>query len=278
MNVARLQPVDSIIRPSYVKMSPQQWISVPDNPRQRDTERHLKGADHLWNPSPTHAHVSMAILMSGEAEWKLDGHTRALFWQRHPEQAPDQIFVTCYYVHSKEEASDLYTHFDNQKAAETAVDKVYGSFKESEFTPESSCLKRGRLLSALIITEYLYSGETWDSKEKRPTAIYKLVPKWLIGLKEFDSIHPNSHKFTSPYIAAALLTLRKHREKALEFWKLYNEDKGIKLENEIDPVEAVSRMQKRERTKGSSKDSRYLTQHLVSAFESWRLKRNYSTK
>ena len=63
------------------KMTVAEWIKVEDNPIQRDTEHHAAKAKHLLTPLPSHAFVFACELPNGKLI-KLDGHTRALLWQR----------------------------------------------------------------------------------------------------------------------------------------------------------------------------------------------------
>src|SRR5260370_461566 len=65
-------------RPQNIELTVAEWLEIPDNPRQRDTERHLQRAKHLMTPAPTHRRVAMAQATTDDRRWKLDGHTRAI--------------------------------------------------------------------------------------------------------------------------------------------------------------------------------------------------------
>ena len=234
-----------------IEMTGTEWISVPDNPRQRDTERHARKADHLKTLSPTHRAVAMAMTKGGE-RWKLDGHTRAWLWSRGEVQRPPTVIVTVYEVSGPKHAMELYEHFDNQKAVETATDQVSGAWREVGYHPTSSMLKRGSLTNALRIAQGCVRGLRHPARDM---SVYELVKIWIAEIKLFDSLAPNNNRFTSALVAAALMTFRKHKHEAIEFWVRYNDDAGEKIENAMDAVEALSRfmMETRKGPDASSK-------------------------
>lgn len=258
----------------HAKMTPAQWLSVPDNPRQRDTVRHLKRAKHLFESSPTHSHVSMAICSDG-SKFKLDGHTRALLWTQRPDLAPPVVHVTCFHVASVSEAIDLYSHFDAREALETASDKVSGSYHEIGWTPQSSFLQTGAITVALRLAEGMFRG-VGESKEINKLSVYELVPAWQVELQMLDSINPviKNHRWNQATVTAALLTLRRRGQKAQEFWDLFNRDVGVKLESEMDGVEAANRLV-RQNVAINRSVIMYSASRFVSAFESWRRAHTY---
>jgi hypothetical protein len=256
-----------------ITMTVGEWAAVLDNPRQRDTERHLRSAAHLLNPSPTHAHVSMARSSRTGERWKLDGHTRSLYWQYHPDRAPAELTVTVYEVGSVAEAVELYTHFDNAGAAENVTDRLSGALREVAWRPRSPLFKMLRFTSALRLAEEAVSGEDRRNQE----TIYKLLPRWIVELKVLDELTPSAQSFKAGIVAAALITIRRHPLKAKEFWSLYVAGKGVKLETEIDGVEALFRLVETTDLP-SFRAQQALVTRAVSCFEMWRLGRTYSMK
>ena len=81
--------------PCRITMKIEEWIHVPDNPVQRNTEEHARRARHLFNPSPTHAVAAMAELPDGQ-RFKLDGHTRAYLWARGDVAPPPVMYIDLY--------------------------------------------------------------------------------------------------------------------------------------------------------------------------------------
>jgi hypothetical protein len=241
-------------RPQNIEMPVEEWFTIPDNPRQRDTERHAQKAKHLLTPSPTHRRVAMAQSTTDERQWKLDGHTRALFWQRRQVQPPRTLNVAIYYVSSELEAAELYTQFDAPEAVETAADKVFGAYQALGYQPQSKYLKMFGINSAVRIAQGIAEGARVSSK----ASIYRLIGDWLGEIRRFDAINPDHKRFTANLLAAALVTFRKYPEDsdaeaekkgeptAFGFWTRYNDDAGEKITLEddtsaMDAVEALSR-------------------------------------
>lgn len=267
-------------KPIHLRMTPEQWIKIPDNPRQRDTERHLARAKHLLTESQTHSHVQMAICVNGD-RYKLDGHTRALLWTKTPDLAPEEVYVTCFYVADREAAMELYTHFDAKESLETPQDKVSGAYNQINWFPSSSFLSRGAITNALRLTEGLVLGLTSSggtNSTLRNMSVYELVENWKEELQKLDAIGPIKGRWNAALLTSALITIRRlGGEKSLEFWRLYNTDSGTKLDNEMDGVEALTRLiatMKAKRT--SSTDTLYYVSRVISAFESWRRNKTYS--
>lgn len=263
-------------------MTPEEWANIPDNPRQRDTERHLRRSSHLLNPSPTHAHVIMAFCPTTNQSWKLDGHTRSLLWSKTPDIAPPKLFVTVYDVANSNEAMRLYTHFDNSKAAETPVDRIAGAYRALNWQPTSAFLALGSISHGLALAEGIYRGQPYEiktNKDEQVNSIYTIVENWLPELKAIDTANPSYKNFNSQILCAALLTIRRRSpDKALRFWELYIQDQGLKLENEMDGVEALTRLFQASRTskRKTSRHNLSLVQRAVSCFESWHTGRTYS--
>jgi hypothetical protein len=269
-------------RPIYLQMSPAQWAAVPDNPRQRNTEQHLARAKHLLTHSDAHAHVFMAITRNGQ-HVKLDGHTRSLLWDRTPELAPKTIYVTCLYVADLDEAAQLYTHFDNQAATENAKDRIFGAFRTTGYMPDSALFREGRATNALQIAESIVRTGTFTNITSRSisgVSIYEILPLWLAEIKLLDSIKPDSHKFPAVILAAALLTLRRRpndHAKTLEFWSLYDADKGVKLEHDYDGIEALTRLVTKAKAESNLTRNWRLLGRAISAYETWRTRRTYKS-
>lgn len=221
----------------HLQMSAEEWAGIPDNPRQRDTERRLQRAKHLLVKSPEHAVVHMAVSPRGE-KWKLDGHTRAMLWVEQPELAPAMLLVVVYPVDDAADAADLYTHFDSPVAVETAADRVWGAFKECGFTPTSPLLRRATVGTAVQAAEAAQRGLRLRALGM---STYAVISEWMPELRALDAISPDPRRFNGPLLTATLLTLRKYPEKAIEFWSRYSEDKGTKLDKEMDGVEALTR-------------------------------------
>jgi hypothetical protein len=156
-------------------MSVAKFISISDNPRQRDTERHAKKAvKWLSKPAETHEVVSIAQLADGR-QFKLDGHTRAHLWSNGKIPAPDKVKAVQFDCKSIQEVMELYTHFDNAKAVETATDKVAGACREHRMELKSGLLSRHDFAQALRCVD---RGKLTE---------YELVGKFKKEIEEVDS-------------------------------------------------------------------------------------------
>jgi len=263
-----------------MSMTPLDWSTVPANPRQRDTERRLRNTGHLLIPNATHSQVSMAQDRESGQAWKLDGHTRDLFWQRNPDLAPTALMVLVYPVDSEAEAMELYTFFDSPAAVETPRDRLSGALRQAKWEPQSTFMRNMNFTLAIALAEGLVRGKTSEIQiinRGASETIYDLLPLWYPELFALDDLDIVSKRFPSPVLCAALLTLRKRGpKKAIEFWRAYNNDQGIKLENNIDGVEALTRIVASSAPK--NRQSRHqLLSKAISCFEAWRRGHDYST-
>jgi hypothetical protein len=204
-----------------MQLSPTQWASIQDNPIQRDTERHALRAvrRHLRSGSETHKSVSAAMLPDGTLV-KLDGHTRSLLWQDGRLPSPDFVWCTVYEVPSMEEAAELYKHFDNAGATENAGDRLSGAYRLHDISPKSQLLINGGVSSAFGII----NGHTPD--------IYSWVGEFRCELGALDQLEIPLPKMSSPMLAAALLTVKRRKERALHFWAAYVNEHGTRIERE----------------------------------------------
>lgn len=249
-------------------MTTQQWAEVPDNPAQRDTNRHANTAqkNHLSKPCPTQAIVAACQYPDGSMQ-KLDGHTRSLLWQIGKLAPPPYVLVDIYPVKSQEDATRLYSHFDNASATETSKDKRHGAFRLHGITPKSQLLKEGGINTAL---NDLMPDES----------IYEQVKNAAPELKLLDELMLTQNRFPSALITAAIMTLRKDGQAAQAFWvKVHNND-GTRTAGRSDGVDALCRLlsetlgNQRIRQAKSRAD---ITAKAISAYLSYKIGYTYST-
>lgn len=218
---------------SSISMTVDQWLAVADNPRQRDTERHALKARHLDSLSPTHAFVSAAKLPDGSLV-KLDGHTRALKWRRGELARPPRLEVAIIEVRNVEEAKELYTHFDNKAALETAPDQVSGAFREMGFKPKSPLLAHGNISQALRICWVGFHGYS-----DRGRTVYDQINEFAVEILELDDLCVKKRQASSGIVAAFLLTHRKHGPDVVQFWRKFFNNEGYKADGEMDCVQGL---------------------------------------
>lgn len=252
------------------RMTPAEWANVPDNPIQRDTEKHAKKAQtrHLSKPAPSHCRTALAELPNGK-RFKLDGHTRSFLWESGHLAAPEWVYADVYEVAGVNEAIELYKHFDNASAAENATDRLTGAYRLQGIFPISRLLTQGGVTSAFQLIE-----------GKQP--IYESVKKWEKELLLLDSLDLQPERMPASLITAALLTVRRHPKKAPMFWELFSEDKGTRSGGKSCGVDELSRIVADARARRLLSSGRYanrasLAGRAISCCESWVSGRGYTT-
>lgn len=236
------------------KMFPKDWIAVRANPIQRDTERHAAKAKHLKTFHPTHAVVHAAELPNGKLV-KLDGHTRALLWQRKEVEAPVQLNVVVYPVKDMAEAEQLYQDFDSKDALETTRDKVSGAYNKHDFEPQSGLLQNGNIVSALRMAQGVLLGGSVKTSmatggaqrsprqsEVGKASIYAMINEWSYELHTLDGFGLRQGQITAGIIGAFLVSARKYGHDVNRFWTGVFANKGNKIGSEMDGIEAVAQM------------------------------------
>lgn len=231
------------------KMSVADWIKVEDNPIQRDTERHAAKAKHLKVPLPIHSFVFACELPSGKLI-KLDGHTRALLWQRGQVPSPGFVEVGLVPAKDRAHAEELYKAFDSKDALETMRDKVSGAFHRFGFEPQSGLLQTGNITTALRIAYSVFLGSTpgmalsGGSRAGAATKVdvYTMINEFSPELFALDGLGLGSGQMGSGIMAAFLLSFRKFGHKVTPFWVGVVGNKGLKADGEMDAIQAVTEM------------------------------------
>ena len=257
---------------SEMTMTIKEWIGIQPNPIQRDTEYRARKAinGHLKQPSETHRRVAMAMLPDGE-RFKLDGHTRALLWSDKRLAAPDTVKVDIYHVDNMSDVEDLYKQFDNADAVETASDRLMGAFRLHKFSPSSLLVRKGGLTSALAVL---------TKKVGARMNIYQEITPWMPSIRLIDSAGFSNQEFPTGVFAAALLTVHGYGESALEFWRRYEADEGIKEGKIRCPVQTLRDLVRDKRlTKNMTGQANNIeiTEKAISCYEAHRAGQMYTT-
>lgn len=265
------QPSVSVAAIEYagsVEMSPTEWATILDNPRQRDTEAHARRADHLKTPHPAHLKVNMARLPDGR-KYKLDGHTRSFMWQSGAVEAPPMLSVDVWNCRTLEDAKGLYSTFDSKKAVESAADQIFGAKREHGIKYESPLLANGKFSAGMRFAEGCLFGDS----VARDLSIYDLLANWGDELSMLDDCKPTTKRFHTGIIAAALLTFRRYGADAQEFWAAFALGAGTKANGEVDAVQALEERMERRRAESRLTGSTNLTEIVgiaISAYERFR--------
>lgn len=189
-----------------IKMTVDAWVSVADNPKQRDTARHAQKAvnKHLKSSSPVQSVVHAGKLPTGEM-FKIDGHTRALLWSENRLAKPSHVDVVVYPCADIAEVIALYDAFDNPTAADSTPDNLHSAFRLAGHLPQCDLLKEGAVVSALRLLH-------WSVPNLVPVVAY-----WIEEFVALDKLGLSRKTFACHGIAAALLILREYGEAGERF-------------------------------------------------------------
>jgi hypothetical protein len=216
---------------SIKKMTPDQWIKVPSNPRQRPTEAHAIKAQkkHLKAYSITQDTV-FAVSLPGGLMVKLDGHTRAFLWEKGILEKPPCVYARVYSVKNMDEAKELYTHFDTKDQAENQLDIFGGALDEYSIDAASGLIKNKANSSAI------------NKLEPTGKSTYQIVGAWKREIELLDSVGFSKNALRSGGVLGALVLLRFFpMETVLIFISKIKNDEGTKDANGSDAVQMFRR-------------------------------------
>jgi len=209
-----------------------QWVGVPDNPRQRDTERRALRAKHLYKLEAPHLLVHMAEWPEGRC--KLEGHTRAKIWTDRPDIAPEQVDVRVYVVANIDEAKRLYSMFNSSEEHETATDRLFGAMRDAGIFPESTLVRTARFSNA-VRTAYGYmcgasaaAERDHANKASLQCSVYEAVEEFRREILALDVLDLSKSKAYGAVICCYFLAYRKHGDQVNEFFMRYASDAGVK--------------------------------------------------
>lgn len=228
----RMLQVQSGVRDAgRVEMTAAEWIAIPDNPRQRDTEAHAKKAKHLRTLHEVHKLVNMAVLPNGDRV-KLDGHTRAYMWANKLSAIPDRVVANVWECGTLDDVRNLYSTFDNRDAVESASDQLFGGMRDAKMVFTSPLLKHRQFKESLkLATAMVY--------QDRSSSVYDQLELWRPELTLLDKANPTKFRFSTGVTAAALISFARYDEDILPFWKDYSAGAGTKMGEEMDAVQAL---------------------------------------
>jgi len=222
--------------PYTTRIATDEFVGLPDNPRQRDTEKRARKAHqkHLKTYIPPHGHV-FAAEINGRLVCKLDGHTRSYLWsQNNGYYKPSVVTLTVYPCDNMADAADLYSTFDNALATETALDRMSGALRENGISLKSSLFSKG-FSTALKIAASSY-GKGKDE--------YVLVKEWRHVIIEIDSWGlPHGPFKGSGLVSLALVTVAANRHDLSEvkdFYTSYASNLGSKQGGLMCGVQALT--------------------------------------
>lgn len=260
-----------------VQMPVSAWIDLAEHPRRRDTERqakkeHWEAARTAEGPVLESLRWVVAAELEGE-RFKVDGHTRALLWERGQLRRPPFVIAQVFRCSSREELNALYATFDTQLAAETIYDRVSGAYREWGLNLTSQRLRAGTIADALSLA---YRGVVRSTERSTSSEedfdVYAAVGYFAGELTLFDTVSPQNELFPTGVVAAALLSLAEEPA-TLEFFSRLANRQGSKQDGLPDPVEAVlehlSALKRRKSARVRS-EHEDLCARTIAAVRSWR--------
>ena len=245
--------------PESILMHPSEFISIEDNPRQRNTRKQAAKAikRHLKEGHDVHAKVNIGQLPCG-TQYKLDGHTRALLWQDGRLSAPARLSADIWECRDVEQVEALYLTFDNRDAAEQNNALLFGSLRSCGLEIQSGLLQNSGLYAAL---QHLFGAK--DIALDLPQVI---VP----ALRLIDEQDFSGHRINSGQLAAMIATFYRDGDKAAPFWIKHIEDEGIKKGKEWDGVYGLQVVMERLQKMGFGREvSRQTMRRSLSCYTSY---------
>ena len=215
-------------------MTPEEWAAVPDNPRQRDTDRRAKAAQHLHTLEATHTLVRMAEWDTGRC--KLEGHTRAKVWTDKPEIAPESVDVRVYIVTDEEEAKRLYNMFNTPEEVEKVTDRLFGALREFSITAESALVSGCRFTNA-VRTAHTYATKTNVPTGGKKAPVHDGVAFFRNEIVALDRLNMPKDKGIGSAVCCFLMARKKHGKAVDEFFLRYKENAGMKMGRNQDCVQ-----------------------------------------
>jgi hypothetical protein len=218
-------------------MTVEEWIRVPDHPRQRNTVYHARVASkkHLRTPHPFHIRVEAAVHPVTGQLHKVDAHTRAYLWNKGSlSPAPDYVFALIYLPDDEDEFNLFYLSHDNQGASKTSADDLYGLLNEMGLLDVlTSSLLRGGKFGQALATVWGWSGGIKARWDEVPELIQQWVPELLMA---DECCSPRMNGTT---LACIMLTCRRYGKAVIPFWSAVGQGQGQKTNGVSDPVQAA---------------------------------------
>lgn len=252
-----------------LEMSVSEWVAVPDNPRQRNTEKRAKAAKvrHLKKYEAIHK-VVFAAALNGTVICKLDGHTRGLLWQKGELECPPdgKVQVVLIPVSGISEAKRIYDMLDSQPTVKKPSDNIYGAARELGFRMDSHLLRSCAFNTALKIAS---SGKKFRGNT------YAMVSDWKGELIALDKACLTSQ---NTILIAVMLTACRidGPDRAIPFFLAVDKNEGTKTSGGYDGVECLIQIMKVRRAQGRTAGYDNLMQICGQAWTAYQMWKNGS--
>jgi hypothetical protein len=251
-----------------LEMPVEEWIALPDHPRQRDTVRqaakgHWELARRALGPIAESHRWVVAAELDGTL-YKVDGHTRGYLWNLGQLRKPVSVYATVYRCSTRAELIDLYGTFDSQAAVEKQQDRVTGAMRQLKLNFHSKRLRYGAITDALSIAmRGVARGTDAFGQDYDDFDVYVAMEQFTPELRLLDAVDPQPEVFHTGVVAAALLSLALDA-RTIEFWLKVSKPMGKKKEEpRVTPMQAIHRLMKDTKEQGTGRDK--VTQEAICA-------------
>lgn len=211
------------------EMTVEEWINVPDHPRQRRTDRRANYARtrHLKVLSESHSCVEAVEFPRGKIS-KLNGHTRAFLWASNDLERPKgKLTVTVFRVANRAEFLGLYDNYDSRFAVKQNRDSLEGAFNEL-----------GIAIRSPLLNQFGFTTQLRRAANDQKSSIYQVAESWKDEVVRLDGLMMSDNfKFL---VRVALKAIRRDGiEKAGPFFKGIDNGAGTRDEGWKDGIQAA---------------------------------------
>jgi len=242
------------------------WLALPDHPRQRNTRAHAARAvdsrkGHLFVQNSRHVDVKAAVHPLTQTLHKVDGHTRTFLWEHNPKwsaEKPATLIVKVHEPLTEDDFVALYYENDNPGAIEHAAASLSGIFRDLGFHFTSSRLKK----ATGVLTAFRIAMGVQTRPVEKLAATFD---EWRDEIDLMDQCDFTAHNAMIGTVAAALLSFRQYDAQVLPFWQKVARGEGNMENGKRDAVAFAIKISDTARNGRSSEATSWdLTRRLLS--------------
>lgn len=232
----------------------EQFLLIPSYRGQRNTERHASRVVNHLKEAPMETLLSVALIeFPGGRREIVDGNSRRNLWREDRLKKPHNVHATIFHIQSAEDAQPIYQSFNNPSSVKGARDEAVNAMRFHGWEPQSSHCRDATLKSPIMYAEGNRQGLAGALKG----AVFEPMLEWLPELRTFDRILANGvdrGRTSTPIVAACLLSLRRHGDRVIPFWKEWFGEKpeGETINGPMNKLyNYVNELKRMKRTSGS---------------------------
>lgn len=189
----------------YITVPTEVFMAAERCPDARDSEMHLRKVRRSFLDEQPAALRKVAVGILNGRVYKLNGHTRTLFWEQRPDLRPASVTVAVDFFDSMEDLLAEHRRYDNILSAEKHSETFTTYCVQLGMNPQSKLLRQG-LKSAFDIATRGILGERPPFKMPE---LKREIREWMPELLLLERLDPPKH-WTSHDKGFALLMLRRY--------------------------------------------------------------------